>query len=570
MYRLRYPLLSLAGESGQLLGKFDIKVNLKSGKALKNIYSSSHKISKDGKDKNTSAITYSKSNFRPARDFTLFWSDSEKDINIDLLTGKDGSDRFFLLLLSGSRDTDVKNTVAREIVFLLDTSGSMQDNDKISQAKRALLTALSLLNKKDSFNIITFSSQLKLFKNQTVAADKANLTAAKNYVNEVQAVGGTSINEALLESLKSFHNTDKLPIVLFLTDGVPTIGESNIDNILNNVKKANIRNVRFFNLGVGYNVNVKLLDKLANNTAGTREYIAPDEDIEVKTGNICSKITSPVLTDLSLDFGRAKVDDIFPRKLGDLYAGSQIIAAGKFDPALKHLAVSLEGRFGKVDKSYTTEFDLSKAREVENVAAIWAMRKVGFMLEQIRLNGESTELVAEVKRLGTKYGIVTPYTSFLVVEEGEGMARNEVEAARREVKSLSAGLKKEFSSENFVGKSSQVRSRMSGSIAGADVMEEADVSIVGRLLRRKGNVKNKRIRQAEIKYAVGRAFILNNGKWIEATLLNEKGYKTIKVKFLSEEYFDLIKTNTKVAKIASLGDNVIFKLNGKIYHISEQ
>ncbi|MHC4873246.1 MAG: VWA domain-containing protein [Planctomycetota bacterium] len=569
MYRLRYPLLSLAGERGELLGKFDIKVNLKSNRELKNIYSSSHKINKESKGEKNHTVTYSKSGFRPARDFSLFWSDSEEDINIDLLTGKDESDGFFLLLLSGSKSAAVKDTVAREIVFLLDTSGSMQDNDKISQAKRALLTALSLLDKKDSFNIITFSSQIKLFKNQTVAADKANIASAKTFVNEVQAVGGTAINEALLESLKSFHNKDKLPIVLFLTDGVPTVGESNIDIILKNVKTANQEQVRFFNLGVGYNVNVKLLDKLANNTSGTREYIAPDEDIEVKTGNICSKITSPILTDLSLDFGGAKVSDIFPHKLGDLYAGSQIIAAGKFDASLKHLAVSLKGRFGKVSKSYSTEFDLSKREQVENIAAIWAMRKVGFMLEQIRLNGENTELVNEVKRLGTRYGIVTPYTSFLVVEEGEGMTRRELDEAKKEMRSVSIGVKKGFASTDYVGKSSQLRSKLSGSFAGAADMEEAaNVPMEDLMAAAPG--RNRNIKQAEIRRIAGKAFVNQSGKWIESTLLNETGYETINIKFLSQEYFNLIKTNAGVAKIASLGDNVIFKLNGKIYHISEQ
>ena len=220
---------------------------------------------------------------------------------MNLLTHRvSGEDGFYLLMLAPKTEVEESEVSQKNIVFVFDTSGSMLHDRKIEQAKSALKFGVSMLREKDFFNIIDFSTEVRMFQQNPVAATNTNTQAAMKYVDGLGAVGGTNINDALLEGIRQFEDT---AMIIFLTDGVPTVGMTNNEEILANVQTGNTGNIRLFVFGIGYDVNTHLLDRLSTENSGVSEYVRPEEDIEVKVSNFFTKIGNPVLSNLRLDFG---------------------------------------------------------------------------------------------------------------------------------------------------------------------------------------------------------------------------------------------------------------------------
>ncbi len=366
-----------------------------------------------------------------ARDLEVFYGTSTDDFGLTLLpfraAGKAGH---FLLLVTPKHEwSDDPNTV-RVVQFVIDTSGSMQ-GQKIEQARKALRYFVDSLRPGDRFNVIPFSTEARPFFDTAVAADAEHLALARDKIAAVEARGGTNIDEAIATALRGAGQATGLgldgkqvvPIVVFLTDGLPTVGETNIDAMLQKHVRSAGAKPRFFVFGVGNDVNTRLLDAMAEETRGDRDYVRENEDIEVKTGALFTKLSHPVLTDVSLVVDGITIESQEPKNLPDLFRGSRLMVFGRYSGE-GHKAIRLRGKVGGVQKEivYETNFP-AQACEHDFVATLWAQRRIGTLLDAIRLNGASGELVEEVTRLGKEYGIATPYTSHLIVEEGMQLAQ---------------------------------------------------------------------------------------------------------------------------------------------------
>ncbi len=326
----------------------------------------------------------------------------------------------------------------RDIVFVLDTSGSMQGK-AIEQAKKALEFCVKSLSAKDRFAIIGFSTTTNAFAPALKSADQATISQATDWIRNLQAVGGTAIDDALKAGLGYRPSDARNFTVVFLTDGLPTIGETDPKKILANVKQS-AGDTRFFTFGVGNDVNTHLLDILADNNRGTSVYVRPEEDLEVKMSALFAKISMPVMSDLALSFTNPsiRITDIFPPKLPDLFHGNQLVVLGRY-AGTGSTAIKLSGKVGANTKEIVHEGMFSNERKgTEFLPALWARRKVGYLLDQIRLNGETKELVDETIALSKRFGIVTPYTSYLAVPDQPMVAGVPVIRGRTPLSSSSA------------------------------------------------------------------------------------------------------------------------------------
>ena len=398
-------------------GSFSMDVKLRSKHGLRNVYAptSGWDIVRKG-DHEARASFESKQ--RPSRDPQLFYSLTDSEFGLSLLSyKKQGKPGYFLLLLSPKRDAGAKKELRKSITFVVDVSGSMR-GQKIEQAKGALRYFISKLKPDDEFNIVPFSTEAQPWRPALTAASAENRSAAEKFVGTLEARGGTNIHDALTSAIAAQPKQGNVSMLVFLTDGLPSVGIQQPKEILTAVKKANAGNTRIFAFGVGNDVNTYLIDSICEQSRGTRDYVAPSENIEVKTSALFDKIAHPVLSELQLSCAQVEWDRLAPHRLPDLFRGEQLVVAGRYKQP-GHSAIRLHGSTGDAKQTFTFEADFAKDGEGHDfVASIWAQRRVGFLLDQMRLHGQNPELINEVKLLANEHGIVTPYSSQLVLEPG--------------------------------------------------------------------------------------------------------------------------------------------------------
>src|SRR5262249_13983913 len=290
--------------------------------------------------------------------------------------------------------------------------GSMQ-GEKMEQCQKALAYVVNALNENDRFNIVEFNTDVSKFRPGLVDATAENKNAAVKYIKELESRGGTNIGDALRTAKAMLSQGSERPAYLvFMTDGQPTVGETDIATILKGAENA--RNIRIFDFGVGYDVNTKLLNKLAEQNHGTSQYVEPAEDIEAVLSSFYQKIKSPVLSDVSIAYDSIEVKDVYPKEVKDIFAGSQVLLIGQYKGAGK-ATVRLNGQVNGVAKAYS--FPLSIAADETDhtyLPRLWAMRRIGYLTEVAQDNGNNREIVDEIVSLSKKYGIISAYTSFLV------------------------------------------------------------------------------------------------------------------------------------------------------------
>jgi len=253
-----------------------------------------------------------------------------------------------------------------------------------------------------------------------VSPTQENLDQALAMIDSVSATGGTNIADALKWGLRGgSKRTNLVRIMVFLTDGQPTVSTKDPEKLLAVAKEWNGKRSRVFVFGVGNDVNTNLLDRLAESGGGTRDYVREHEDIEEKTGALFTKLSHPVMQDIELEIDGVRVSRVVPRKLPDLFAGSRLEIFGRYLGEGTH-AIRLRGMVGDERREYVYEGSFTREARADHdfVPALWAQRRVGLLLDNIRLNGQEPELIDEICRLGLEYRIVTKYTSHLIVEEG--------------------------------------------------------------------------------------------------------------------------------------------------------
>jgi len=413
--RYVYPL-RMGEKASTLLNDLTFAMIIKSPVPIKTVYSPTHKMDVNRKDDHHVVVGFEESRARLDKDFEVYYTLSKKDLGINLLAHRTAKgDGYFMLMVTPREDVDDKDVVPVDTTFVIDTSGSMR-GEKMKQAKEALKFCVRAVRKHDRFNIVRFSTEAEGFRSSPVEASEKNVEAAVEFIENMEARGGTAIDEALTTALSQKREGERPHMVLFLTDGLPTVGETNIDAIIRNADKRRGA-ARVFAFGVGYDVNTRLLGTLAGGSKGSVEYVKPQEDIEVKVGLLQGKVASPVMTDVTLDLGKIPTYDVYPKPLPDLFAGSQLLVIGRYRGE-GPTAVTVTGKVGGRTRKIVEETKYPKNAEgADFLPRLWAERKVGYLLDEIKNHGEKKELTEEVVRLAKEYGILTPYTSFLVVPE---------------------------------------------------------------------------------------------------------------------------------------------------------
>jgi Ca-activated chloride channel family protein len=521
---------------------------------LRNLYSPSHVIDIKNNGDRRSVVSFETTGGREPQDFQLFYTLTREDFGVTLLTNREtGKEGYFLLMISPKDDWSEQEYSAKDIVFILDTSGSMAEAGKMEKARAALLYGIRILRPQDHFNIVAFSGEERLMEMGLIAADDKGRKRGEEFVNSLRPVGGTNINQALLTGMPQLRASDRARIVVFLTDGLPTVGETNVGRIVENVTKAKPAGVRLFTFGVGYDVNTALLDRLAAENGGVADYVEPTEDLEVKVSNFFAKINYPVLTELQLDLAGVQTDLIYPRSLPDLFRGSQITLIGRYRNSadMDYVRLTLSGKAGRSPKSFVYHNLRFPLRNEQNdfLPRLWATRRVGWLMEQIRSNGEQRELRDEIVDLGTRYGIVTPYTSYLALESNE---------AQRLVTSLP--------SRGVVG-----GLRNAPPPKAADVTASTGAVAVAQSKRAREQQEmlrdEKDTSSSLVKSVKGKTFYLRDKVWTDAEFKVERKLPEVMLRFASQEYFDLLKSKPQLADYFALGESVVVVFEGRVYRV---
>jgi Ca-activated chloride channel family protein len=539
LIRYVYPL-STEQFSARPLEDVSVSVDITSRGPIKAIYSPSQPVVIDRDGAYRARVGWEDRDVAPDKDFTLYYTVSEEDLGVNLLSYKERvEDGFFMLLVAPDVDVDAAQVVAKDVILVLDTSGSME-GEKIDQAKDALLFVLDNLNPEDRFNIVEFSTGVRTFADGLEPARQAR--DAAGWVRNIRAGGGTDINRAMLEAL-DFTDRERPTVIIFLTDGLPTEGVVETDLILNNVKQAARSNVRVFTFGVGDDVNTLLLDSVAKDLRGTSAYVRPGERIDEQVGAFYAKVSTPVLADVELTFKGVRVEDTYPYPLPDLFAGTQLVLVGRYrdgGPA----TVTLEGIVnGRTQRFVYDDLTFHDRGGDEFIAPLWATRKIGYLLNQIRLHGESQELVDEIVYLSIRYGIITPYTSFLVEEP---------------MLALSQEGRNEIADETFKA----MVTATPAPVAGAQAVEKAQAQAELEAAEAPAAPAEAYAQQVQI---VGdRAFVLDGGVWTDTTF-DPTRMDTVKLPFGSDAFFDFLTSHPQAGRYLALGERVIVVIGGAAY-----
>ncbi|MHC5036116.1 MAG: VIT domain-containing protein [Planctomycetota bacterium] len=553
---------------------------------IKSVYSPSHRLDVVRKSEREVVASFEGKNLAPGRDFQLFYNLSAKDFGLGVLChNTPREDGFFMTMIAPKTEFASDEILKKDIVFVADTSGSMR-GPKMNQARKALVYCLRGLNPGDRFGVVDFSTEARTYAEGLREANREIVGDAVEYVKNLSARGGTNINAALQEALrlKDKDATGRIFMIVFFTDGEATITPTDPKTILKNVADWNAAKDRIFVFGVGYDVNTAFLDQLAEDNRGSRDYVNPEEDLEVKLSAFADKIAYPVLSDLKLEFQGVKVEDIYPKKLPDLFRGTQLLVFGRYKDA-GNATVILRGNI--TGKKAIFEFPVEfKARERDHafIPGLWARRKVGYMLDEIRLHGFHKELRDEIVRLGKRYGIVTPYTSFLVTEDtphprpvpGPGLRGGgrqpvpstpspQADGAPTPSPTPTPGAAKPGSAPSTQGGDTTGRKAVERSKALRE-MKKAEKEPEEAEDDEKGGKSKK-----NVKTVAGKSFSRLEGGWVDQDYKSEtfKG-KTVQVKYMSTEYFTLLKDHPELAPFFALGEKVKVLWEGVLYVVTEQ
>ncbi len=540
LYHYSYPL-DIEAFTYDPVDELSIDVELRSEQPVLNVYSTSHAV-EPRRTNDAVIVEYREQGARPDSDFELYYKTSTEELAASLLTdaAEDGGGGFLLVLTPQPEPRG--GTLPKDIVFCFDISGSMR-GEKLDQARSALQYCLERLDPRDRFEVIVFSTEVRGLFDGLVAADEDNLDRAVEFVGGLEAEARTNLDGALRAGLKLLDNDNERPrSLVFLTDGKPTVGVRDDVSIVDNVLELDSAS-RAYIFGVGHDLNAVLLDHLARVQRGAVVYVEPGEDLQAAITGFYEKIHGPVLTDLELDFGGAGAYDLYPPTPPDLFAGEQLTLAGRFAEPGVH-TLTLSGNAG--GETVLRDFKLDFGRENNDaVELIWARRKVGFLLEQIRLESEDENLVEQVEELALRYGIVTPYTS-LAWAEAEPEAGYAVGDP-----AVNYTLHEAADGVGF-GTSGALREG-AGAVAESKAIDELQAGVGGR-----GSVGVRR--------ALGRAFYLLDGVWTDSEY-DEEAMQSEEIVQASDEFFELLGEHPEVAEALALGERVIVVLDGVAYSI---
>lgn len=563
LVRYHYPL-DTERFSSRPLQDVTITTTIESQHLLKSVYCPSHDAAIERKGDHHAVVSYEDTQIVPDKDFLLYYTLSEKEIGANLLTYKQTrQDGYVMVMLSPGYDQQ-QQIISKDIVFVLDTSGSMRRDKKLQQAQEALVYGLEGLRPDDRFGLVTFSTTVHVFDDVLRKGSRDSVEQAVQFVNNLRARGGTDIYEALHTALSFFDDdvSGRPKMIVFLTDGRPTVGITDYTDILKQVRTHNQNQHRIFAFGVGYDVNTHLLDRLADQSKAVSAYIEPFEDLELIVSAFFDKIDSPVLSNLALTISGAGLYDVFPKNLPDLFRGSQLLLFGRYRRP-GEFRLKLSGSANEEEQRFSYEVELPRTELSHDfLPRIWASRKIGYLLDQIRLHGEDAELKEEVIELAKKFGIVTPYTSYLVTEDEELETPGRQPERRRPLSfDLSAAP---APTTGTTGRRSMANDmyRMDKGQAPAVPREftetkegEAAVRTSKGLKKLKQQTVVTESVSEQIRYVGTKTFYQIDAVWIDSEY--DEGQPTTDIQYGSAAYFSLLDRVPALGKYLALGEKVI-------------
>jgi Ca-activated chloride channel family protein len=435
----------------------------------------------------------------------------------------------------------------------------------IEQARQALAYCLGRLNRGDRFNIIRFATEAESLFPDLLEASAANLAQAQAFVADWQAAGGTNCEEALKLSLAGKRSADRPRIVVLVTDGKPTIGETGDEALLRLVRSPDNAGLRLFPVAIGSEINTHLLDGFAELTRTFRTYIAANEDIKSGISQFYDKIHSPVLSNVRVQIsGNARVSKVHPRTMPDLYRGSSLTVIGRYQgsgPA----TITVSGRVNGRDESFSFQAGFPGASlDHDFLPALWAARRVGFLLDQIRRHGEDRELVEEATRLARQYGIVTPYTSYLIVED-EKTRRGRGELAETDMTIGGVAAAPALAREHREEFTAMKDKSGLGSVRASSELQKLNQAQA--ITETRSGRDSLRDLDRQVRTVRGMAFYLNNGAWVDARIQGAAKLPVTRLAFASAEYFELLKKRPELAPILALGRALRFVDADRVFEI---
>jgi Ca-activated chloride channel family protein len=432
----------------------------------------------------------------------------------------------------------------RDIVAVIDVSGSMS-GEKMAQAKAALTQLLGSLRERDRFRLVAFSGGVRRYATgwTTVTADSRR--DAANWIRNLEAEGGTNIAGALTEAFADAADAEALGVVVFLTDGQPSVGESDPERIAERAEQGRGR-FRVFAFGVGDDVNTYLLDRLTERARGTTEYVRPGQNIEQAVGALAAKVASPVLTDLGLTASTGvEVYDVQPGSLPDLFAGDEMVVFGRYRGAGSgggERSIMVRGRRnGRAEEFQTAIVD--REGEARYIEQLWAARKAGALSREIRLRGQTPELVDALKQLALRYGILTEYTAYLVQEPNIVVRRQLEDRVRSERPAPRA---------EQAGAGAVTRSAQEQQMANAPTLAAAKSSVDAEEF---DDLRRARSGINPTQRAGGRLFIWRDSTWTD--LNHGDSLRVVTVAPYSEAYFALLRAMPDLGQAAALEPAVL-------------
>ena len=552
-----YPLKT-AKLSARPLQDCQMKITMISPQPIHSVYSPSHNLTIKRLGNKKAIASYAEKNVLPDQDLLLYYTTSPHDMGMNLLTyaDPDKGDGFFLLLASPKAVLAEAEIQPKDIVFVLDTSGSMKKDNKLQQAKAALSYCLQKLDPRDRFSVLTFNTRVHAWQNTLQSASPSHVSAAEAFFAATTAAKNTNIDEALrqaTELLNADHDTARVRNILFLTDGLPTEGVTDVSTILANMRKRNTPKARVFAFGVGYDYNTHFLDQLAIQNKGQAENVLPQDNLQEKIASLFDNVASPMLSDLKLDFGGAKVYDQYPKELPDIYLGTQLAIVGRYTPeSAAGINISLSAMSSDAIKTFSTTAAFPARSQADDfIPRLWATRKIGFMEDQMRLTGGDQRLLAQIIELSKEFGIITEYSSFLA----------DMDYSRGVPMSKALLRTPELASDNL----DQVQvlgRRMRGSSAVNQAINRKAAMNSMQYAPVNGNAVydayGRRVVYGQMRYISRRSFVQNGSQWVDLYYLPKQRIRA--VKNFSPSYFQLANAHPSMAQYMSLGENVMVSL----------